>query len=167
MKPAIFKQTSLETYHLAQSERVMDDHIHSNEPYLLAARLETRNGSRAGEFHLLMTRVSQEMGRVGIMAHLYDPSNEEPFLLIEGSSHQGMITPSRENGLHVTHPETGSLGIIKEGYLLAHPEIPARVGRSALHSLSESAYASRATGGEYLDLSTGSFEFHGVTLGYN
>lgn len=166
MKTAIFTQTSLETYNAARSDRVYDEDIRSQEAYLLATRLETRSGSRAGEFHLLTARISQEVGHTALMAHLYDPQNGEPFLLIEGAINQGIMTPYRPDGLHVTHPETGSLGIIKEGYLLAHPEMPARIGQSALSCLSEGAYAPH-TPAEYLDLSTGSFELHGVTLGYN
>lgn len=166
MNPAIFTQTSIETYNTARADRVNDEDIRSQESYLFAAQLETREGSRAGEFHLLASRVLRESGRLALMAQLYDPANDEPFLLVEGGVNQGIITPYRANGLHVTHPETGSLGIIREGYLLAHPEAQAKIGRSALDSLSESAHA-HTSRDEYLDLSTGSFELRGVLLGYN
>lgn len=165
MKHPIFTPISQENYQNRQADRILDDYIKQEELYLLMAQLEGNRMAPAGEFSLIATRLAPEMGRLSLIANLYDNEKQETFITLEGSIEQGILTPYREGGVHITHPETGSLGILREGYLLAHPQAPARLGQSALSSLYESASPNEQQ--EYTDLSTAAFELQGIYKGYN
>ncbi len=168
MSQPIFNRVSLETYKQAQSERVHEEDLRSNEQYLMAAQLESREGLNAAEFHFQTARIQTEVGRTGLIGYLFNPNNEEPFLLLEGDVTGGIVTPYRENGLHVSHPETGSLGLLREGFLLAHPNIPANLGAAALHTLTARAERTEdPLPREYVDTTTAAFALQGIHLGYN
>ncbi|UTX51144.1 hypothetical protein KI440_02970 [Candidatus Saccharibacteria bacterium TM7i] len=165
MKHSIFTPISQESYQNRQSDRILNDSIKQDELYLFMARLEGSRLIAAGEFSLLTTRLAPEMGRLSLIGSLYDDVKQEPFLTLEGSVEQGILTPYRSGGVHVTHPETGSLGLLREGYLIAHPQAQARLGQSALTSLYESVALDEPR--EYTDLSTAAFELQGIYRGYN
>ena len=163
-----FTGIPLETYTEELPLRVASDAIASHESYVLRALLQTARGERAGEFELRTQSFQREIGHASLIACLWDPAENDSFMVLENSVNEGILTPYGRASAHITHPESGSLGMFKEGYLLEHPKVPAELGSQALRSLTEGATRSDTdTLREYLDTRTSAFERQGILLGYN
>jgi hypothetical protein len=157
-----YNTISLESYAADQSDRVKAEDIHQNDAYLFRALLERRSGVAAGEFLAIATSVQQTMGRTALATSLFESGESSaPLLVFNSSVEDNFLEPERQN-INVTHPRTGSIGILKEGYLLSDPRVPSRIGRASFQLLDSDVYP---IADEYIDLRTNPLE--PVRLGYN